>query len=176
MLRRRCSACIGSNLNSCRIASPSLWRPVWRQASRHGGKVIGFPPFPICSSRFTRHSEPILDESEIILHHKSAYVLLRPTFFSLDLTMSWSYPLLSETISMSQTEAVFIGGQVHPPSEVLSGPILIYVPQRWFGSEPVVTGCNSVGVEDLDPKASHDVVNCLTLDSVRVTHQAGSCF
>lgn len=41
--------------------------------------------------------------------------------------------------------------QVHPPSEVLSGPVLIY---------------------DLDAKASHDIVNRLTLTSVRVTHQA----
>eukprot|EP00438_Fugacium_kawagutii_P031291 Skav218663 [mRNA] locus=scaffold365:863497:868753:- [translate_table: standard] len=41
--------------------------------------------------------------------------------------------------------------QVHPPSEVLSGPVLIY---------------------DLDPEASHGIVNRLTLDSVRVTHQA----
>ena len=41
--------------------------------------------------------------------------------------------------------------QVHPPAEALSGPVLIY---------------------DLDPIAAQEVVERLTLDGVRVTHQA----
>ncbi|CAJ1392545.1 unnamed protein product [Effrenium voratum] len=41
--------------------------------------------------------------------------------------------------------------QVHPASEVLAGPVLLY---------------------DLDPDTAQSVVDCLTLDAVRVTHQA----
>ena len=46
----------------------------------------------------------------------------------------------------------------------------------------IVTYCNYIDrlsfpdrTKDLDPKASHDIVMRLTLDAVRVTHQAAVC-